>query len=118
MATLLGVLMVGCASHRFNLTSNLFFFEHEDLVTAVATLITALRTVKNRAELRRHTPLAPLHANTTRGGSTFTMLERDAIKRMNAVFDLIPKPAMYRCIVALFKTLKTFNSACKKLLER
>ncbi|KAK1941471.1 hypothetical protein P3T76_007337 [Phytophthora citrophthora] len=28
-----------------------------------------------------------------------------------------PKPAMYRRIVALFETLKTFNGVCKKLQE-
>ncbi|OWZ07261.1 hypothetical protein PHMEG_00020363 [Phytophthora megakarya] len=111
----LGVPLVRCASNRFNLASYLFLSKHEDLVTAVATLMTALWTVNNSAELRQHTQLAPLRANTTRWSSTFTMLERyvrirDAIKRLDAVYDLIPKPAMRRCIVALFETLKIFNS--------
>ncbi|OWZ17299.1 hypothetical protein PHMEG_0008772 [Phytophthora megakarya] len=75
--------------------------KHEDVVTAVTTLMTALRAVKNHAELRRHTQLAPLRASTTRWGSTFTMLERyvrisDAIKRVGAIYDLIPKPATCR----------------------
>ncbi|OWZ22881.1 hypothetical protein PHMEG_0002335 [Phytophthora megakarya] len=81
-----------------------------------------LRTAKNRAELRRHSQLAPLRANGTRWSSTFTMLERyvrirDAIKRVDAVYDLIPQPAMHRRIVALYETLKTINSVCKKLQE-
>ncbi|KAG2905099.1 hypothetical protein PC119_g20569 [Phytophthora cactorum] len=36
----------------------------------------ALRTIKNCAELRRHTSLAPLCAKATRWSSTFMMLER------------------------------------------
>ncbi|EGZ13885.1 hypothetical protein PHYSODRAFT_335595 [Phytophthora sojae] len=77
---------------------------------------------KNRAELRRHTGLAPLRANATRWSSTFTMLERyvlirDEIKRVDAMYDLVPKSAAHRRIVALTETLKTFNSVCKKLQE-
>ncbi|KAG4240312.1 hypothetical protein PC116_g11706 [Phytophthora cactorum] len=57
----------------------------------------ALRTIKNCAELRRHTSLAPLCAKATRWSSTFMMLERS--------------------IVALVESLKMFNSVCKKLQE-
>ncbi|KAG3180741.1 hypothetical protein PC128_g15458 [Phytophthora cactorum] len=82
----------------------------------------ALRTIKSGAELRHHTSLAPLRANATRWSSTFMMLERyvrirDAIKRVDAVYDLVPKPAAHRRIVALVESLKTFNSVCKKLQE-
>ncbi|KAG3110752.1 hypothetical protein PI125_g9741 [Phytophthora idaei] len=82
----------------------------------------ALRTIKNRAELRRHTSLAPLRANATRWSSIFMMLERyvrirDAVKRVDAVYDLVPKPAAHRRIVALVESLKTFNSVCKKFQE-
>ncbi|KAE9021389.1 hypothetical protein PF002_g6780 [Phytophthora fragariae] len=78
----------------------------------------ALRIPKNRSELRRHTGLAPLRANATQWGSTFTMPERyvrirDEIKRVDAVYDLVLKPAAHRRIVALTETLKTFNSVCK-----
>ncbi|EGZ21988.1 hypothetical protein PHYSODRAFT_490553, partial [Phytophthora sojae] len=57
-----------------------------------------------------------------RWSSTFTMLEqyvriRDEIKRVDAVYDLVPKPAAHRRIVALTETLKTINSVCKKLQE-
>ncbi|ETM56992.1 hypothetical protein F442_00117 [Phytophthora nicotianae P10297] len=42
---------------------------------------------------------------------------RDAIKRVDAVYELMPKPAAHRRIVALVDSLKTFNSVCKKLQE-
>ncbi|KAG3245698.1 hypothetical protein PI124_g9565 [Phytophthora idaei] len=82
----------------------------------------ALRATKNRAELRRHKSLALLRANATRWNSTFMMLERyvripDVIKRVDAVYDLLPKPAAHRRIAALVESLKTFNSVCKKLQE-
>ncbi|KAG3115224.1 hypothetical protein PI124_g5171 [Phytophthora idaei] len=82
----------------------------------------ALRVIKNRAELRRHTSLALLRANATRWNSTFMMLERyvrirDVIKRIDTAYDLVPKPAAHRRIVAIVESLKTFNGVCKKLQE-
>ncbi|KAG3106301.1 hypothetical protein PI125_g13238 [Phytophthora idaei] len=113
---MLGVPLVGCASHRFNLATKTFLAEHKVLVGAVSALMVALRTIRNRAELRRHTSLAPLRANTTRWSSTFMMLERYVSIR-DAVYDLVPKPAVHRRIVALVERLKTFNSVFKKLQE-
>ncbi|ETI37887.1 hypothetical protein L914_15654 [Phytophthora nicotianae] len=82
----------------------------------------ALRTTKNPAELRRHTSLVPLRANATRWISIFMILERyvrirDVIKRVDAMYDLMPKPAAHRRIVALVESIKIFNSVCKKLQE-
>ncbi|OWY91247.1 hypothetical protein PHMEG_00040256 [Phytophthora megakarya] len=67
-------------------------------------------------ELHRHTQIVPLRSNMTRWSSTLTMLERYtrikyATKRVNADYDLTPKPAMYRRIIALFETV------CKNLRE-
>ncbi|KAG3017188.1 hypothetical protein PC121_g10115 [Phytophthora cactorum] len=42
---------------------------------------------------------------------------RDPIKRVDAVYDLASKPAAHTRIAALFESLKTFNSVCKKLQE-
>ncbi|KAG3035974.1 hypothetical protein PC121_g5758 [Phytophthora cactorum] len=119
---MLGVPLVGCASYRFNLATESFLAEHEDLVGAVSALMVALRAIKNRAELRRHTSLALLRANATRWNSTCMMLERyvrirDVIKRIDTAYDLVPNPAAHRRIVALVESLKTFNSVCKKLQE-
>ncbi|KAG4234939.1 hypothetical protein PC116_g16917 [Phytophthora cactorum] len=38
-----------------------------------------LRTIKNRAELRRHTSLTSLGANATRWSSAFMRLERSCV---------------------------------------
>ncbi|ETK76701.1 hypothetical protein L915_16951 [Phytophthora nicotianae] len=74
----------------------------------------ALQTTKNRAEFRRHTSLGPSRPNATRWSSTFMMLERyvrirGAIKRVDAVYDPMPKPAAHRRIVALVESLKIFK---------
>ncbi|KAL4171293.1 hypothetical protein KRP22_009389 [Phytophthora ramorum] len=69
----------------------------------------------------RSTDATPLRAKETRWSSTL-MLEhyvriRDAIKHVDAVDDLVPKPAAHRCVISLVENLKTFNSICKKLQE-
>ncbi|ETO65194.1 hypothetical protein F444_17467 [Phytophthora nicotianae P1976] len=74
----------------------------------------ALQTTKNRAEFRRYTSLGPSRPNATRWSSTFMMLERyvrirGAIKRVDAVYDPMPKPAAHRRIVALVESLKIFK---------
>ncbi|KAE9035958.1 hypothetical protein PR001_g4677 [Phytophthora rubi] len=105
-------------SHRFNLATKRYWEEHEPMAAFVAVL----RTLKNRAELRRHTPLTPLWSKATRWSSTFMMLEsyviiRGTIQRVDAVDDLVPKPAVHRRLVALVETLETCNSVCKELQE-
>ncbi|KAL4128494.1 hypothetical protein PRIC2_007480 [Phytophthora ramorum] len=69
----------------------------------------------------RSTDATPLRVKATRWSSTL-MLERyvrirDAIKHVDAVDDLVPKPAAHRCVISLVENLKTFNSICKKLQE-
>ncbi|KAE9135558.1 hypothetical protein PF005_g5264 [Phytophthora fragariae] len=96
---------MGPASHRINLFSKKSMVELEDLAQAVSTLMVALRTVKNRAQLRRPTSIAVLRAISTRRNSTFTLLERylhmrDAIKLIDTMLDIVPKPAVHRRIVA------------------
>ncbi|KAG2882599.1 hypothetical protein PC119_g20467 [Phytophthora cactorum] len=83
----------------------------------------ALQTIKNRTELRRHTCFAPLRANATRWSSTFMMLERyvrirDTIKRVDAVYDLVPKPAAHRRIVAPPRCSIACARSCKRIRYR
>ncbi|KAE9356796.1 hypothetical protein PR003_g2147 [Phytophthora rubi] len=111
---------MGPASHRFNLFSKKSMVELEDLAQAVSTLMVALRTVKNRAQLRRPTSIALLRAISTRRNSTFTLLERylhmrDAIKRIDTMLDIIPKPAVHRRIVAPVENLSTVY---RKVLQK
>ncbi|GMF52631.1 unnamed protein product [Phytophthora fragariaefolia] len=120
VATRLRVPLIGCASHRFNLAVNTFLEAHKTTVDAVSALMLALRTLNNRSALRKHTDLAPLRPNATRWSSVFDMLARyvrirDEIKKVDAVFDLIPKAAMHRRIEALHEDLKILNSVTVKL---
>uniref|UniRef100_H3GKY9 BED-type domain-containing protein n=1 Tax=Phytophthora ramorum TaxID=164328 RepID=H3GKY9_PHYRM len=71
--------------------------------------------------IARSTDVTPLRAKETRRSLTL-MLERyvrirDAIKHVDAVDDLVSKPAAHRCAISLIENLKTFNSICKKLQE-
>ncbi|KAG6622531.1 uncharacterized protein IUM83_05413 [Phytophthora cinnamomi] len=80
----------------------------------------ALRTVNNRAALRKHTDLAPLRSNASLWSSVFDMLTRyvrirEAIKKVDAVFDLMPKAAMHRRIETLHEDVKILNSVAVKL---
>ncbi|ETP02981.1 hypothetical protein F441_20013 [Phytophthora nicotianae CJ01A1] len=94
IATLLKVPLIGCASHRFNL---------------------ALRHPNNSPALAAFTSLKPLKANATRWSSTYEMLKRyveirDAIKMVQAVEDLVPRPNSHRRIVQLLSKLGDLDS--------
>ncbi|ETO84006.1 hypothetical protein F444_02050 [Phytophthora nicotianae P1976] len=80
----------------------------------------ALRTINNRAALRKYTPLSPLRPNATRWSATFEMVAGyvrccDEIKRVDAIFDHIPKVATHRWIVALVEDLRRFPATKVKL---
>ncbi|DBA02744.1 TPA: hypothetical protein N0F65_010672 [Lagenidium giganteum] len=99
IATKLTTPIVGCASHRFNL---------------------ALRLSKHAAELTRHTSLRDVRANATRWPSIFEMLDRyvrirDAILRVIAVEDCVPRGATHKRITTLRDKLQELNGFCVKL---
>eukprot|EP00644_Phytophthora_capsici_P016208 jgi/Phyca11/115203/e_gw1.28.553.1 len=56
-ATKLGVPLVGCASHRYNLAVQRYLQKHEALLDDMNALMGQLRTKKNSARLRQHTDL-------------------------------------------------------------
>ncbi|OWZ13741.1 hypothetical protein PHMEG_00012879 [Phytophthora megakarya] len=67
------------------------------------------------AALQRHLDLVLLRVYVTRWNSMFTMLETyvcmsSEIKRVDAMYDLVPKPAALHWIVALTDILKIFNT--------
>ncbi|KAG3086359.1 hypothetical protein PI125_g18948 [Phytophthora idaei] len=98
IATRLGVPLIGCASHRFNLAVCRYLEDYKPLIDQVQTLCIHLRYTNNAAELARHTHYKPLKSNATRWSSTYQMLARyvkisDAIKMVAAVEDLLPRPA-------------------------
>ncbi|POM79032.1 Hypothetical protein PHPALM_3369 [Phytophthora palmivora] len=102
-----------------NLAANAFLETHKETVDVVRTLMLALRTVNNRTALQQHSELAPLRPNVTRWSSVYIMVARyvrihDAVKKVEAVFDLI-SPAVHHRIEALLADLQIFNSVTVKL---
>ncbi|RLN10139.1 hypothetical protein BBJ28_00018417 [Nothophytophthora sp. Chile5] len=120
IATKMGVPLVGCASHRFNLAVNKVLAPYEDLLDNVNTLMVELRKENNFAELKKHMELLPVKRNITRWSSTFTMVQRyirirGDIKKVEAAEDLVPTGAKHRKLVDLFEHLKKFDSVCLQL---
>eukprot|EP00644_Phytophthora_capsici_P002948 jgi/Phyca11/103032/e_gw1.7.895.1 len=120
IATKLGVPLVGCASHRFNLAVNKYLADYEPLLAQVNTLMSKLCQVNNFAELSKVTSLHPIKRNMTRWSSSFEMLQRyirirPQIKTVDAVEELIPTGASHRKLVALLEHMKKFQSVTKKL---
>ncbi|KAG3008832.1 hypothetical protein PC121_g16768 [Phytophthora cactorum] len=78
IATRLGVPLIGCASHRFNLAVCRYLEDYKPLIDEVQTLCIQLRYPNNAAELARHTHYKPLKSNATRWSSTYQICERPA----------------------------------------
>ncbi|RLN85404.1 hypothetical protein BBJ28_00015643 [Nothophytophthora sp. Chile5] len=120
MATKLGVPLVGCASHRFNLAMGVFLESSTDLISQIQNLMIHLRIPNIAAELARHTEYAAIRSNTTRWSSVWEMVRRyvkirDAIMKVAAVEDLVPRGAAQRRILVLDDKLEKLDSVCKKL---
>ncbi|OWY95181.1 LOW QUALITY PROTEIN: hypothetical protein PHMEG_00034881 [Phytophthora megakarya] len=117
IANKMGVPLVGCASHRFNLAKQVF---SADLLADVNTLMVELRHENNLAELKKHTVLEPIKRNVTRWSSTFTMAQRyirirAEIKKVEAVEELIPTGGKHRKLFALFEHLKKLQNITLRL---
>ncbi|ETP01333.1 hypothetical protein F441_21409, partial [Phytophthora nicotianae CJ01A1] len=69
IATKLGVPLIGCASHRFNLTVKKFLTEHERLLQQVNDLMLQLQHPNNATELSKLIPLRADKRNVTRWSS-------------------------------------------------
>jgi hypothetical protein len=132
LAGLLGVPLVGCASHRLNLAAHDVFEipENMELIDKVERVMSALRTLKNTSRLRACTDtkgLVALSRNQTRWSSTYRMLKRfltlhpfiTAAPLKNA-FDarfktLLPTPTEVDLIEALYQKLEFIQSATVNL---
>ncbi|KAG3046349.1 hypothetical protein PC121_g20734 [Phytophthora cactorum] len=120
IATRLGVPLIGCASHRFNLAVCRYLEDYKPLIDQVQTLCIQLRYPNNAAELARHTHYKSLKFNATRWSSTYQMLARcvkirDAINMVAAVEDLLPRPSIHRQVMQLVNKLEALDSVCVKL---
>ncbi|ETI34444.1 hypothetical protein F443_19097 [Phytophthora nicotianae P1569] len=69
------VLMIGCASHRFNLAIQALMREEDDILDKVHAFMVKLSTIKNRHHLREADALMPVYRNTTRWSCTFFMID-------------------------------------------
>ncbi|KAG3084560.1 hypothetical protein PC121_g5373 [Phytophthora cactorum] len=123
IVTRLGVPLIGCASHRFNLAVCRYLEAYKPLIDQVQTLCIHLRYPNNAAELARHTHYKPLKSNATRWSSTYQMLARyvkirDAIKMVAAVEDLLPRASIHRQVVQLVNKLEALDSVCVKLQSK
>ena len=52
LADLLGIPMIGCASHRFNLACKKYLESSENVLQKIQSLMTSLRQVKQAGKLR------------------------------------------------------------------
>ncbi|RAW31403.1 hypothetical protein PC110_g12236 [Phytophthora cactorum] len=76
LADLLGVPLVGFASHRLNLAVRDFLQPSESDLEEVQQLMRKLRTLNQAVKLRAKTPLRAVLRQDTRWASTFSMLKR------------------------------------------
>lgn len=115
IATLLGVPLVGCASHRFNLADNRFLSDYEPELSALNNLMIHLRHCNNAATLAKFTDLQPIKRNATRWLSTYVKVARyvrirDAIRQVEAVEEYVPSGVAQKKLVALLAELEMLDT--------
>ncbi|ETI56083.1 hypothetical protein F443_01335 [Phytophthora nicotianae P1569] len=121
LATLMGVPLVGCASHRLNRAVAAELSEHAEDLDLVQTLMLKLRTLTQSAKLRLKTILRPIIRQQTRWGSTFAMLNRffELLPVLDTdddeLAELLPSPAAKRRLKDLLGELKDVESVSKAL---
>ena len=76
LADLIGIPMIGCASHRFTLACKKYLESREGVLQKIQALMTTLRQIKQSGKLRTKTDLEPVSRNTTRWSSTYEMVKR------------------------------------------
>ncbi|ETV64401.1 hypothetical protein H257_18698 [Aphanomyces astaci] len=76
IAIKLGVPLVGCYSHKFNLAMQSYLADYEDALKAIHILMLRLGRQRPLGELKHFTNLQPVIRNVTRWSSTFKMVSR------------------------------------------
>ncbi|EGZ10835.1 hypothetical protein PHYSODRAFT_521288 [Phytophthora sojae] len=121
LARIMGVPLVGCASHRLNLAVRLYTAPLENALAGIQKLMVKLRTLNHAAKLRFKTTLRPVLRNDTRWSSTFAMLDHyvrllEFIDREDdAVAELLPSPSVHKKLKGLLEDLKQFESVSNRL---
>lgn len=118
----LGIPLIGCASHRFQLAVQEILKDYEVVIGEVNSLMVKLRTPILAAKLRRVTHLKAKLRNQTRWSSTFEMLKRHILLRDHLrqlhneeIDDMLPNQAHERKIDSLFSKLSQLDEVTKKL---
>ncbi|EGZ12810.1 hypothetical protein PHYSODRAFT_511059 [Phytophthora sojae] len=121
LANLLGVPLIGCASHRLNLAVRDYLEPHDSILEEVQQLMRKLRTLKQAAKLRAKTPLAAVLRQDTRWSSTFSMLKRYFRLRPfisaddEELADFLPSRSAHRKLDTLLASLRDVESVSKHL---
>eukprot|EP00731_Ephydatia_muelleri_P007171 Em0003g1419a len=121
-ADLLGVPLLGCRSHRFNLAVEAYISEFLAAeLELIGKLISKLSTLKQSGRLRLMTPLRPVKRNVTRWTGVPDMFQRfegllpNIDEADSEIMDLVPTPAQKRNIRARKQTLEDFKSVTTAL---
>ncbi|KAG3243831.1 hypothetical protein PI124_g11362 [Phytophthora idaei] len=124
LATLMGVHLVGWASHRLNRAVQVDIEQYEDDLACVQALMMRLRALKQPAKLRYlllKTSLRPVIRQDTRWSSTFSMVHRyfKLLEHLDptddAIVDVLPAPPCNKRLLSLLKDLKKVESVSKAL---
>ncbi|GMF09568.1 unnamed protein product [Phytophthora lilii] len=121
LADIMGVPLVGCASHRLNLAVRDYLAPHEPALEEVQQVMRKLRTLKQAAKLRLKTPLVPIVLQDTRWSSTFSMLKRYFRLREflsaddEELADILPSRTTHRQLEEFLSKLRCVESVSKML---
>ncbi|KAG6589321.1 GTP-dependent nucleic acid-binding protein engD [Phytophthora cinnamomi] len=121
LATLVGVPLVGCASHRLNRAVQQQLEDKETHLAEVQALMVKLRTLTQSAKLRLKTDLRPVIRQDIRWNSTFSMLHRyfqlleHHDRNDDDIADMLSAPACNRSLRSMYKKLKDVESASNAL---
>jgi hypothetical protein len=126
MANTIGVPLLGCASHRFNLAVKTFLKQHDKLLDRIHDIMTDLKTKKKASILRTKTKLIPRTRMDVRWDADYQMIERylELSPTIIACFKddttfrcRLLKEADLRSLENLFQDLKRFHYVSKFLQE-
>ena len=121
-ADLLGVPLLGCRSHRFNLAVEAYISEFLAAeLELIGKLMSKLSTLKQSGRLRLMTPLRPVKRNVTRWTGVPDMFQRferllpNIDEADSEIMDLVLTPAQKHNIRARKQTLEDFKSVTTAL---
>ncbi|ETO83621.1 hypothetical protein F444_02386 [Phytophthora nicotianae P1976] len=116
LANLMGVILVGCASHRLILALKAILAPYEADLCKVQRLMKKLKTLSEGAKLRLVKPLRPVLRQESRWGSTYAMLRRYFVLRGflsmddDELAEFLPSPATHSRFKAVLNELSDCES--------